>query len=53
MAATNYVLAFIVFILEVFVPKKQSVYRQVGEEKESPGEYANIFSVMTFGWMTP
>lgn len=52
MVATNFVLAFFVFVLELAVPKKQSVYRRLGDEKECPGEYANIFSTMTFGWMT-
>jgi ATP-binding cassette subfamily C (CFTR/MRP) protein 1 len=53
MVVTNYVLALLVFALELFVPKKQSIYRLVGDDKECPGEYANIFSTMTFDWMTP
>jgi ATP-binding cassette, subfamily C (CFTR/MRP), member 1 len=50
---TNLILAIIVFVLELWVPKKQSVYRAVGSDHESPEEYANIFSLLSFGWFTP
>lgn len=41
------------FILEYLVPKKQSAYDALGADDECPYEYADIFSVLTFGWMTP
>ena len=40
------------FVLEYFVPKERSDYYAVGDEDECPFEYADIFSVLTFGWMT-
>jgi ATP-binding cassette, subfamily C (CFTR/MRP), member 1 len=46
-------LAVLEFVLEYFVPKKQSAYDALGAEDECPYEYADIFSVLTFGWMTP
>ena len=46
-------LAAIEFVLEYFVPKKQSAYDALGDEDECPIEYADIFSVLTFSWMTP
>ena len=46
-------LALVEFVLEYFVPKKQSAYNALGEEDECPYEYADIFSVLTFSWMTP
>ncbi|KIW76027.1 hypothetical protein Z517_10772 [Fonsecaea pedrosoi CBS 271.37] len=46
-------LAVVEFILEYLVPKKQSVYDALGADDECPYEYADIFSVLTFGWMTP
>lgn len=46
-------LALLEFSLEYFVPKKQSAYEPVGEEEECPYEYADIFSVLTFSWLTP
>jgi ABC-type multidrug transport system fused ATPase/permease subunit len=41
------------FALEYLVPKKQSAYDALGDEDECPYEYADIFSVLTFSWMTP
>ena len=41
------------FALEYLVPKKQSTYDALGYEDECPIEYADIFSVLTFSWMTP
>lgn len=41
------------FILEYAIPKKQSVYDALGTEDECPMEYADVFSILTFGWMTP
>ncbi|OAP61199.1 hypothetical protein AYL99_03400 [Fonsecaea erecta] len=46
-------LAVVEFVLEYLVPKKQSVYDALGADDECPYEYADIFSVLTFGWMTP
>ena len=49
----NLGLGIVEFILEYLVPKKQSVYDALGAEDECPMEYADIFSVLTFSWMTP
>lgn len=46
-------LAVLEFILEYLVPKKQSAYDALGVDDECPVEYADIFSILTFGWMTP
>ncbi|KAK4992057.1 ATP-binding cassette glutathione S-conjugate transporter ycf1 [Elasticomyces elasticus] len=46
-------LAAIELALEWLVPKKLSAYDVLGDEDECPYEYANIFSVLTFNWMTP
>lgn len=46
-------LAAFEFALEYLVPKKQSPYDALGVEDECPIEYADIFSVLTFSWMTP
>ncbi|RDI78769.1 hypothetical protein Vi05172_g11350 [Venturia inaequalis] len=53
LVATNLVLAITVFVLELLVPKKQSMYRTISDEKECPAEYSNIFSILAFGWLTP
>lgn len=39
--------------LEWLIPKKLSAYDALWDEYECPYEYANIFSVLTFNWMTP
>ena len=41
------------FVLEYLVPKKQSAYDALGSEDECPMQYADIFSILTFSWMTP
>jgi ABC-type multidrug transport system fused ATPase/permease subunit len=46
-------LALVESVLEYFVPKKQSAYDALGDEDECPYNYADIFSVLTFSWMTP
>lgn len=46
-------LAAVEFVLEWLVPKRLSAYDALGDEFECPYEYANIFSILTFGWMTP
>lgn len=49
----NLGLAITEFVLEYLIPKKQSAYDALGKEDECPYEYADIFSVLTFSWMTP
>jgi ATP-binding cassette subfamily C (CFTR/MRP) protein 1 len=46
-------LAMLEFILEWLVPKKLSAYEALGSEDECPYEYATVFSVLAFSWMTP
>ncbi|MCJ1418249.1 hypothetical protein MMC32_004596 [Xylographa parallela] len=46
-------LALLESVLEYLVPKKKSVYDTLGDEDECPIEYADVFSVLTFGWITP
>ena len=49
----SFSLAAVEFVLEYFVPKKQPAYDALGDEDECPIEYADVFSVLTFSWMTP
>jgi ATP-binding cassette, subfamily C (CFTR/MRP), member 1 len=46
-------LAILEFVLEYFVPKKQSAWHALKDQDECPMEYADVFSILTFGWMTP
>ncbi|KAI9786849.1 MAG: hypothetical protein M1839_005080 [Geoglossum umbratile] len=46
-------LASLEFVLEYLIPKRQSDYDALGDEDECPMEYADVFSILTFGWMTP
>lgn len=46
-------LAAVEFALEYLVPKKQSAYDALGDEDECPIEYADVFGILTFSWMTP
>ncbi|KAF2841494.1 multidrug resistance-associated protein 1 [Patellaria atrata CBS 101060] len=46
-------LAALEFGLEWLVPKKLSAYDALGDDDECPYEYADVFSVLTFSWMTP
>ncbi|KAL6702697.1 ATP-binding cassette glutathione S-conjugate transporter ycf1 [Coniothyrium glycines] len=46
-------LAALEFGLEWLVPKRMSDYDMLGDDDECPYEYADVFSVLTFGWMTP
>jgi ATP-binding cassette, subfamily C (CFTR/MRP), member 1 len=46
-------LAILEFVLEYLVPKKQSAWHALGDQDECPMEYADVFSILTFGWMTP
>ncbi|KAF5844535.1 hypothetical protein GGP41_007571 [Bipolaris sorokiniana] len=50
---TSVGLAALSFVLEWLVPKRVSDYDMLGDDDECPYEYADIFSVLTFGWMTP
>lgn len=49
----GFALAILEFALEYLVPKKKSAYEALGDEDECPIEYADIFSILTFSWMTP
>ncbi|RPB07610.1 hypothetical protein P167DRAFT_495580 [Morchella conica CCBAS932] len=45
-----------VFLLELMAPQSKSDYGEIGDEEvenECPIETANVFSRLTFGWMTP
>ena len=46
-------LSIIEFGLEWLVPKKKSAYDALGDEDECPIEYATVFSILSFSWMTP
>jgi ATP-binding cassette subfamily C (CFTR/MRP) protein 1 len=46
-------LAVVEFVLEWLIQKRMSDYDLLGDDDECPYEYADIFSVLTFGWMTP
>lgn len=46
-------LGILEFILEYFVPKRQSAYDALGAEDECPIEYADVFQILTFAWMSP
>ena len=46
-------LAIVEFALEWLVQKRLSDYDALGDDDECPYEYADVFSVLTFGWMTP
>ncbi|KAI5279245.1 hypothetical protein KEM54_004264 [Ascosphaera aggregata] len=50
---TSLGLAVFEFILEYFIPKQKSAYETLGDEDECPYNYADVFSVLTFSWMTP
>jgi hypothetical protein len=46
-------LSWVEFGLEWLVPKKKSAYQALEDEDECPIEYATVFSILTFSWMTP
>lgn len=46
-------LATVEFIFEWLLPKKASTYEALVEDGECPVEYATVFSLLTFSWMTP
>lgn len=41
------------FFFEWLWPKKNNAYEALIEEDECPAEYATVFSLLTFSWMTP
>lgn len=49
----GFVLSMVEFGLEWLVPKRKSAYDALGDEDECPIEYATVFSILTFSWMTP
>jgi ABC-type multidrug transport system fused ATPase/permease subunit len=46
-------LAVVEFFFEWLWPKKPSAYEALVDNEECPVEYATIFSLLTFSWMTP
>lgn len=46
-------LSMLEFGLEWLVPKQKSSYHLLEDEDECPIEYATVFSILTFSWMTP
>lgn len=50
---TSVGLAAVEFALEWLIQKRMSDYDLLGDDDECPYEYADVFSVLTFGWMTP
>lgn len=45
--------AWVEFGLEWLVTKKMSAYQTLEDDDECPVEYATVFSILTFSWMTP
>ncbi|KAM0334168.1 hypothetical protein ACHAQA_001188 [Verticillium albo-atrum] len=41
------------FLIEWLWPRKASAYEALIDEEECPIEYATVFSLLTFSWMTP
>ena len=48
-----YGFSWVEFVLEWLVPKKQSSYYALDDDVECPIEYATVFSILTFSWITP
>jgi ABC-type multidrug transport system fused ATPase/permease subunit len=46
-------LSVVEFFFEWLWPKKNSTYEALVDEEECPVEYATVFSLLTFSWMTP
>ncbi|KAK3375086.1 ABC transporter type 1, transmembrane domain-containing protein [Podospora didyma] len=46
-------LSIVEFIFEWLWPKKSDAYSALVEDGECPVEYATVFSLLTFSWMTP
>ncbi|KAH6849996.1 ABC transporter type 1, transmembrane domain-containing protein [Chaetomium sp. MPI-CAGE-AT-0009] len=51
--AVGFGLSVVEFLLEWLWPKKNSAYEALVDEEECPAEYATVFSLLTFSWMTP
>ncbi|KAK4146291.1 uncharacterized protein C8A04DRAFT_9904 [Dichotomopilus funicola] len=51
--AVGFGLSVVEFLLEWLWPKKNSTYEALVDEEECPVEYATVFSLLTFSWMTP
>ncbi|KAL5326449.1 hypothetical protein ACEPPN_004134 [Leptodophora sp. 'Broadleaf-Isolate-01'] len=49
----GFALSWVEFALEWLVEKKTSDYHAIGDDEECPVEYATVFSILTFSWMTP
>lgn len=49
----GFALSWLEFGLEWLVPKKKSAYQALEDDEECPVEYATVFSILTFSWMTP
>ncbi|KAH7349425.1 metal resistance protein YCF1 [Plectosphaerella cucumerina] len=46
-------LSVVAFLTEWLWPMKSSEYEALVDEEECPIEYATVFSLLTFSWMTP
>lgn len=46
-------LAVVEFFFEWLWPKESSAYEALVDDEECPVEYATVFSLLTFSWMTP
>jgi ABC-type multidrug transport system fused ATPase/permease subunit len=46
-------LVVIEFLFEWLWPKRSSAYEALVDDEECPVEYATVFSLLTFSWMTP
>jgi ATP-binding cassette, subfamily C (CFTR/MRP), member 1 len=46
-------LSAVEFLVEWLWPKNQSSYEALIDEEECPADYATVFSLLTFSWMTP
>lgn len=46
-------LVLVEFLFEWLWPKKKSSYEALIDEEECPAEYATVFSLLTFSWITP
>ncbi|KAK4455830.1 hypothetical protein QBC34DRAFT_388031 [Podospora aff. communis PSN243] len=49
----GFALSTVEFAFEWLWPKKSNAYEVLVEEGECPIEYATVFSLLTFSWMTP
>lgn len=49
----GFALSLVEFLIEWLWPRKVSAYEALIDEEECPIEYATVFSLLTFSWMTP